>query len=159
MSSGIPHDSLRCMLTARTVSTGIRFTTLPDATPPSFQVPTQSSAGPSTPRWPPSQPPTTITALFNPMLGHISGAYAARVSRDLSLASRFDFNVYSYESEWSLGAEWWQRRSKARHPPSTPDESDSSSLSDLAGEVQGVVKAKVSTTTVCYFVDCDAMSY
>ena len=93
------------------------------------------------------------------MLGHISGAYAARVSRDLSLASRFDFNVYSYESEWSLGAEWWQRRSKARHPPSTSDESESPSLPDLAGEVQGVVKAKVSTTTVCYFVDCDAVSY
>ena len=130
----------------RSVSTGIRFTTLPDATPPSFQVPA-SSAGPSTPRGPPSQPPTTITALFNPMLGHISGAYAARVSRDLSLASRFDFNVYSYESEWSLGAEWWQRRGKARHPPSSDDESHSS-LPELADEVQGVVKAKVSTTTV-----------
>ena len=128
------------------VSTGIRFTTLPDATPPSFQVPA-SSAGPSTPRGPPSQPPTTITALFNPMLGHISGAYAARVSRDLSLASRFDFNVYSYESEWSLGAEWWQRRGKARHPPSSDDESHAS-LPELADEVQGVVKAKVSTTTV-----------
>ena len=97
------------------------------------------------------------------MLGHISGAYAARVSRDLSLASRFDFNVYSYESEWSLGAEWWQRRGIVRsvsdaeglgdggeggvdgtqslpHPPST--------LAELADEVQGVVKAKVSTTTV-----------
>ncbi|KAI0720200.1 mitochondrial distribution and morphology protein 10 [Cerioporus squamosus] len=128
------------------VSTGIRFTTLPDATPPSFQVPSSSTAGPSTPHVPPSQPPTTITALFNPMLGHISGAYAAKVSRDLSLASRFDFNVYSYESEWSMGAEWWQRRGKVRHPPSSPDE-PTPSLPDLADEVQGVVKAKVSTTT------------
>ncbi|KAI0750895.1 mitochondrial distribution and morphology protein 10 [Daedaleopsis nitida] len=131
------------------VSTGVRFTTLPDATPPSFQVPSSSStAGPSSQQGPPS-PPTTITALFNPMLGHISGAYAARVSRDLSLASRFDFNVYSYESEWSLGAEWWQRRGKMKHPPSPAEEAHPppSSLSDLADEVQGVVKAKLSTTT------------
>ncbi|TFK94712.1 mitochondrial distribution and morphology protein 10 [Polyporus arcularius HHB13444] len=128
------------------VSTGIRFTTLPDATPPSFQVPSSSAAGPSSLRGPPSQPPTTITALFNPMLGHISGAYAARVSRDLSLASRFDFNVYSYESEWSMGAEWWQRRGKVRHPSDSPD-APQPSLPDLVDEVQGVVKAKVSTTT------------
>ena len=91
------------------------------------------------------------------MLGHISGAYAARVSRDLSLASRFDFNVYSYESEWSLGAEWWQRRGIVRGPPPepsglgeehAPSPSSSPSMAELADEVQGVVKAKVSTTTV-----------
>ncbi|KAI0352866.1 mitochondrial distribution and morphology protein 10 [Trametes cingulata] len=134
------------------VSTGIRFTTVPDATPPSFQVPSSSSptSAHASARGPPSQPPTTITALFNPMLGHISGAYAARVSRDLSLASRFDFNVYSYESEWSIGAEWWQRRGKGwPQPPSTDTDEPQpqSSVSDLADEVQGVVKAKVSTTT------------
>ncbi|KAH9846952.1 mitochondrial distribution and morphology protein 10 [Lenzites betulinus] len=131
------------------VSTGIRFTTVPDATPPSFQVPSSSSSSPASPapRGPPSQPPTTITALFNPMLGHISGAYAARVSRDLSLASRFDFNVYSYESEWSVGAEWWQRRGKVRPLPSPTDDEAHPSLSELADEVQGVVKAKVSTAT------------
>lgn len=161
------------------VSTGIRFTTLPDATPPSFQVPSSpsststplsasasastdapASAGPSQARGPPSQPPTTITALFNPMLGHISGAYAARVSRDLSLASRFDFNVYSYESEWSIGAEWWQRRGLVRPvpPPSIAEDGQevqsqphTPSIAELADEVQGVVKAKVSTTTVRTF--------
>ena len=86
------------------------------------------------------------------MLGHISGAYAARVSRDLSLASRFDFNVYSYESEWSMGAEWWQRRGmmQQHHPPTSPTNAPSS-VSELADEVQGVVKAKVSTTTVRFF--------
>ena len=102
------------------------------------------------------------------MLGHISGAYAARVSRDLSLASRFDFNVYSYESEWSLGAEWWQRRGRSRGAAVpladgeagaiegdtaasgvTPERAPS--FAELADEVQGVVKAKVSTTTVRRF--------
>jgi len=54
------------------VSTGIRFTTLPDAAPPSTSLGSQPT--PSS-----SQPPTTITAIFNPMMGHISGAYAARL--------------------------------------------------------------------------------
>lgn len=128
------------------VSTGIRFTTLPDATPPSFQVPSSSSSSnpvsPST-----SQPPTTITALFNPMLGHMSGAYTARVSRDLALSSRFDFNVYSYESEWTMGAEWWLRRSLTPrpsedgeiHPPTPPP------FPPPVEDVQGVVKARAST--------------
>ena len=132
------------------MSTGIRFTTLPDATPPSFKTP---SSQPSLNPHMPSQPPTTITALFNPMLGHMSGAYAARVSRDLALCSRFDFNVYSYESEWSVGAEWWTRRGKSK--VEAPVEGDSAasppplpaSVSDL-GDVRGVVKVKASTTAV-----------
>ncbi|GBE79583.1 mitochondrial distribution and morphology protein 10 [Sparassis latifolia] len=133
------------------VSTGIRFTTLPDATPPSFQLPSSSSALSCPSRCPPSQPPTTITALFNPMLGHISGAYAARVSPDLSVSSRFDFNVYSYESEWTVGAEWWTRRkftpvnSSAVPADSTAPRQPASF--EHSGDVQGVVKARASTTT------------
>ncbi|KAJ7699877.1 mitochondrial distribution and morphology protein 10 [Mycena rosella] len=134
------------------VSTGFRFTTLPDATPPSFQLPgpsssplTQASKGP------PSQPPTTITALFNPMLGHMSGAYSARVSRDLSLSSRFDFNVYSYESEWTMGAEWWMRSPLSQDDPDDPND-DAISIppprGEAKGEVRGVVKARASTNNV-----------
>jgi len=107
------------------VSTGIRFSTLPDAKPPSAS----GSSSIATP-----QPPTTITALFNPMLGHLSGAYSARVSTDLALSSRFDFNVYSYESEWTMGAEYWLRR-------------DHDSDVDLSSkkQIHGVVKARAST--------------
>lgn len=127
-----------------TVSTGIRFTTLPDASPPSFIQDTLSPNGslgsvsnlfpsslssslisPSSPSLsstsashsPTShsqphaqQPPTTITAIFNPLTGHFISAYAARVSRDLTLCSRFSFNINSYESEWVMGGEWWIRR-------------------------------------------------
>ncbi|KAF9473734.1 mitochondrial distribution and morphology protein 10 [Pholiota conissans] len=152
------------------VSTGIRFTTLPDATPPSFQIPTSSPTSPlsSSPlshaRGPPFQPPTTITALFNPMLGHISSAYTARVSPDLALSSRFDFNVYSFESEWAMGVEWWLRRpptvvepssalpsssssSTPSSPPSSSSESAPPSLTTIPSplEVNGVVKARAST--------------
>ncbi|KAK0206159.1 mitochondrial distribution and morphology protein 10 [Desarmillaria ectypa] len=133
------------------VSTGIRFSTLPDATPPSFQLPSSISSplpGPSPKNLP--SPPTTITALFNPMLGHLSGAYSARISRDVALSSRFDFNVYSYESEWTMGAEWWLRRP----PLESNDDEDDNSLPILPseakpniepGQVQGVVKARAST--------------
>jgi mitochondrial distribution and morphology protein 10 len=120
------------------VSTGIRFTTLPDATPPSFQLPPNASALSSnfiSPKGPPSQPPTTITALYNPIIGHLSGAYTARVSQDLSLSSRFEFNVYSLTSEWAMGAEWWLRK-----PPANQG--------DQANDPHGVVKARASTSNV-----------
>jgi len=62
------------------------------------------------------------------MMGHLSAAYAARVSRDLAVCSRFDFNVYSYDSEWTMGLEWWMRRSSsaARHSESQANSEDSS---------------------------------
>ncbi|KAG8953740.1 Mitochondrial distribution and morphology protein 10 [Tulasnella sp. 424] len=156
------------------VSTGLRFTTLPDATPPSFQVPSSAPDAASTLGIAPSQPPTTLTATYNPIMGHLSTAYAARVSRDLSLCSRFDFNIYSYESEWTMGAEWWMRRGskgKEKEEPGVPQglvsthpalvnhetvttlvtiapPSPGPQSSPPAEEVQGVVKARVSTNTV-----------
>lgn len=83
-------------------------------------------------------------------MGHLSTAYAARVSRDLALCSRFDFNMYSYESEWTMGAEWWIRRGlrKPVDPEGGPSPFDSGSILTKTDEVQGVVKARVSTSTV-----------
>ncbi|KAH9981873.1 mitochondrial distribution and morphology protein 10 [Russula compacta] len=148
------------------VSMGIRFTTLPDATAPSLQatnVQLESSAvlpssqSPSSHLVSPSpspisEPPTTIAALFNPMMGHMSGAYTAQVSRDLSLSTRFDLNVYSYESEWTLGAEWWLRRSRSK-PVSNGAVDDTSAVPSSFSEaptspydVTGVVKARASTS-------------
>jgi distribution and morphology protein 10 len=139
------------------VSTGIRFTTLPDATPPSLQVPTPSgifpTSSPSTsalPRALPLQPPTTITALFNPMLGHMSSAYTARVSKDLSLSSRFDFNVYSFESEWTMGAEWWLRRQPTPSSNEVVDLPSHSVPPIHSTDVRGVVKARASTSNVSF---------
>lgn len=123
------------MTDIRVVSTGIRFTTIPDASPPSQQLHDIQHT---------SQPPTTVTAVLNPILGHISAAYASRVSRDLALCSRFDFNVYSYESEWTMGAEWWIRRPLPGTSTATVD--DSQGL--YSQEPQGVLKARISTNYV-----------
>ncbi|KIK65471.1 hypothetical protein GYMLUDRAFT_194079 [Collybiopsis luxurians FD-317 M1] len=120
------------------VSTGVRFSTIPDAKPPSAGGQTLTATTP--------QPPTTITALFNPMLGHLSGAYSARISRDLALSSRFDFNVYSYESEWTMGAEYWLR--KQNEPDGDlPSVSTPLAMPDASKrQIYGVVKARASTS-------------
>ncbi|KAF8506008.1 mitochondrial distribution and morphology protein 10 [Russula emetica] len=150
------------------VSTGIRFTTFPDTTPelesathPSPSPSPSSTSNPSSSSTTATcasgvlEPPTTITALFNPMMGHMSGAYTAQVSRDLSLSTRFDFNVYSYESEWTMGAEWWLRRSRSKSGSNgmIEDASILPSSSPLFSEaptspydVTGVVKARASTS-------------
>ncbi|PWN49228.1 hypothetical protein IE53DRAFT_346193 [Violaceomyces palustris] len=111
------------------LSTGIRFTTLPD--PPAAPAPSSGSGTTvnassnvvsssnttthvSTTTTSPSQPPMTITATLNPMMGHLSTAYAAKMSRDLVASSRFDFNVYSYESQLSMGVEYWLRSGGVR---------------------------------------------
>lgn len=52
--------------------------------------------------------PLTATLTFN-LLGHIRATYAV-VAGDWTLASCFGFNLYSYESEWAVGIELWNRR-------------------------------------------------
>lgn len=114
---------------------------MPDATPPSAQL-TPGTAHEYHP-----QPPTTITAILNPLLGHVQAAYASRVSRDLALCSRFNFNIYSYESEWSTGAEWWIRpRQNASDPPA------SIGTIEQPRKVQGILKASVSTNQVSVYL-------
>lgn len=43
-------------------------------------------------------------------MGNLSSTYSVRASNLLALSSRFDFNVYSYESELVLGMELWRPR-------------------------------------------------
>lgn len=100
------------------VSTGIRYRTLP-----------QFSA----------QSPLTVTYLFNPFMGHMSAAFAAQVSEDLALCPRYEFNIYSYESDLTIGAEWWQRES-IDDVNAVSNESP-----ELKGDVQGVIKTTIST--------------
>lgn len=83
------------------VSTAVRFSTLPESANPLYLPPGA-----------PSQPPTTITATLNPIMGQLSTAYSVGVSNDTALASRFDFNLYSYDADLTFGGEWFQRRKR-----------------------------------------------
>ena len=74
------------------LSTGLRLSTLPSH--PSF--------------------PLTMTLTANPLMGALSCTYAVRATPGLALASRFDFNAYSYESGVVLGCELWRRGGAAR---------------------------------------------
>jgi mitochondrial distribution and morphology protein 10 len=70
------------------MSTGFRFATLPQHT--GF--------------------PYTMTLTINPLMGNLTSTYAVKAGRHLALCSKFDFNVYSYESGFTLGMELWRRR-------------------------------------------------
>lgn len=102
------------------ISTGLRFTTLPIHT--GF--------------------PYTMALTINPLMGNLSSTYAVKAGSNLALCSRFDFNVYSYESDVVVGMELWKRQqasdevawaaSKLRSGWTKPD-----------GDVNGVLKARM----------------
>jgi distribution and morphology protein 10 len=49
--------------------------------------------------------PLTMTLAFNPILGHISSTYSVKTSINSTFSSRYDFNLYSYDSNLSFGCE------------------------------------------------------
>ena len=72
------------------LSTGLRFATLPSHT--GF--------------------PYTMTLTLNPLMGNLSSTYSVLATPTFALSSRFDFNVYSYESEIRVGTELWRKRAR-----------------------------------------------
>ncbi|KAK4106963.1 hypothetical protein N658DRAFT_413889 [Parathielavia hyrcaniae] len=57
--------------------------------------------------------PLTATLTINPLMGNINATYAVLAKDYCSLATRMEFNVYSYESEWAVGMELWSNRRPA----------------------------------------------
>ena len=51
-----------------------------------------------------------MTLTLNPLMGNLSSTYAVKAGPNLALCSRFDFNVYSYESDVVVGLELWRRQ-------------------------------------------------
>ena len=49
-----------------------------------------------------------MTLTLNPLMGNLSSSYSVLASPLLALSSRFDFNVYSYESDLVVGMELWR---------------------------------------------------
>lgn len=58
--------------------------------------------------------PLTMTLAINPILGHISSTYTVKTSVASTFCSRYDFNVFSYASNLSLGFELYSYANKKR---------------------------------------------
>ncbi|KAG7865944.1 hypothetical protein KL918_003932 [Ogataea parapolymorpha] len=52
--------------------------------------------------------PLTMTLVINPLLGSIESTYAIKTSVLSTFVSKYNFNVYSYESDLSLGCHLWR---------------------------------------------------
>jgi len=108
------------------LSTGLRFTTLPSAVPvlPSSAARSKPLAGTSAaitsaaanalPSTAASSFPYTMTLTITPLTGSLASTYSIKPTQNLALSSRFGFNVYSWESEYVLGAEIWRQHHKPR---------------------------------------------
>lgn len=59
--------------------------------------------------------PLSATLTLNPLMGNIAASYAVVAGEHCSLATRMEFNVFSYESAWAIGMELW-RKPFARPP-------------------------------------------
>ena len=53
--------------------------------------------------------PLSATLTLNPLMGNISASYAVVAGQHCSLATRMEFNVFSYESAWAIGMELWRK--------------------------------------------------
>lgn len=75
----------------------------------------------------PKSAPAVASLTLNPIMGYVRTAYTARIDDDLLLCTRFDLNVFSFESDLALGAEYNLRR--------TPDEDTYETASSLRERV------------------------
>ncbi|KAL0082435.1 mitochondrial distribution and morphology protein 10 [Phycomyces blakesleeanus] len=91
-----------------------------------------------------SSPPISVTYTLNPIVGHMSTAYVAQVSEELALCSRFDFSIYSYESDLALGFEY--RTKKKNVPRAVKKESNgiiTVTAADKTEKLEGLMKARL----------------
>ncbi|KAL7935545.1 hypothetical protein V8C35DRAFT_257367 [Trichoderma chlorosporum] len=119
------------------ISIGARFATLPDH----------------------KGTPLSATLTLNPLMGNIAASYAVMAGKDCSLATRMEFNIFSYESSWAVGMELWRRpfaRSMAEADsssavvsvPKTPmlkSSSTSKAPTNLANEKEAPSKTGIAT--------------
>jgi distribution and morphology protein 10 len=53
--------------------------------------------------------PLSATLTMNPLMGNIAASYAVVAGKHCSLATRMEFNIFSYESAWAVGMELWRK--------------------------------------------------
>ncbi|BFZ59506.1 Mitochondrial distribution and morphology protein 10 [Saitoella coloradoensis] len=88
-----------------------------------------------------SQTPRTMTLTWNPIMGSVSTTYAVKNAlTNSAFCSRFDFNMFSYESNLALGCEIWQWRDGSLTT------STASGMEKNDDDVRGVFKAQVGNS-------------
>ncbi|SCU96608.1 LAMI_0F07118g1_1 [Lachancea mirantina] len=65
--------------------------------------------------------PLTLTLSWNPLFGHISSTYSVKTGYGTSFCSKYDFNLYSIDSNLSFGCEVWRGRRNVLQGTSSSD--------------------------------------
>ncbi|CCF60433.1 hypothetical protein KAFR_0K00780 [Kazachstania africana CBS 2517] len=60
--------------------------------------------------------PLTLTFSWNPLFGHISSSYTAMTTSNSTISAKYDFNLFSIDSNLSFGCEFWKSGSKINDP-------------------------------------------
>ncbi|OAJ41471.1 hypothetical protein BDEG_25061 [Batrachochytrium dendrobatidis JEL423] len=47
-----------------------------------------------------------LTLVANPIMGHLNSAYSTTVLKDMQMATRYSFNMYSFNADVSVGVEY-----------------------------------------------------
>ncbi|RDA89584.1 hypothetical protein CP533_3311 [Ophiocordyceps camponoti-saundersi (nom. inval.)] len=68
--------------------------------------------------------PLSATLTINPLMGNVSASYAVGAGENCSLATRMEFNVFSYESAWAVGMELWRKPFRRRTSFGDDDDDD-----------------------------------
>ncbi|KAL7822307.1 hypothetical protein V8C26DRAFT_390689 [Trichoderma gracile] len=106
------------------ISIGARFATLPDH----------------------KGTPLSATLTLNPLMGNIAASYAVMAGKDCSLATRMEFNIFSYESSWAVGMELWRKPFARLAVDGEPSDTDISAKTPVAKSTSSTLKAPVSRT-------------
>ncbi|KAH6567383.1 hypothetical protein BASA50_008550 [Batrachochytrium salamandrivorans] len=47
-----------------------------------------------------------LTFVANPIMGHLNSAYSTTILKDMQMATQYDFNMYSFDADVSVGVEY-----------------------------------------------------
>ncbi|OAA74157.1 hypothetical protein ISF_01058 [Cordyceps fumosorosea ARSEF 2679] len=75
--------------------------------------------------------PLAATLTLNPLMGSVGASYSVVAGRHCTLATRMEFNVFSYESAWAVGMELWRKPFVRPSPDPSDGEGPSSSLPQI----------------------------
>lgn len=87
-----------------------------------------------------------MTLTLNPLMGGLSTTYSVRASSRLALSSRFDFNVYSYESGLRVGGELWRLKRRGREIAAGLQKQKRNGPAEVEDDIAGVLKARLDQT-------------